>query len=162
PDLHRNPAVGLRAHLPDALSRPVKISCAMQPGQGPRPLMPVEPEECPIMYLELAPAITALRSRPEEFEFSHDTLHHLPSRHRFPSDGDVHIEALGDCSLLRAKPEQARALHDAYRDWHASYWRPLEINREFAAHFEAPPLWRRVAIWLLQRLIALPPAKPAG
>ena len=113
------------------------------------------------MYLELAPAITALRSRPEEFEFSHDTLHHLPSRHRFrfQSEDDVRIEAMCDCSMLRARPEQAKVFHEAYRDWHASYWRPLEINREFAAHFEAPPLWRRLAIWLLQRLIALPPAK---
>ena len=115
------------------------------------------------MYLELAPAITALRSRPEEFEFSHDTLHHLPSRHRFrvDSENDVRIEAMCDCSMLRARPEQAKVFHDAYREWHASYWRPLEINREFASHFEAPPLWRRVAIWLLQWLIALPPAKPA-
>lgn len=116
------------------------------------------------MYLELAPAITALRSRPEEFEFSHGTLHHLPSRHRFrfEREDDVRIEALCDCSLLRAKPEQARSLHDAYRDWQASYWRPLQINREFASHFDAPPLWRRAAIWLLNRLIALPPAKAAG
>jgi hypothetical protein len=114
------------------------------------------------MYLELAPAITALRSRPEEFEFSHDTLHHLPSRHRFrfDSEDDIRIEALCDCSLLRARPEQAKALHEAFRDWRTSYWRPLEINREFASHFEPPPLWRRVAIWLLQRLIALP-SQPA-
>lgn len=113
------------------------------------------------MYLELAPAITALRSRPDEFEFSHDTLHHLPSRHRFRFEGedDVRIEALCDCSLLRAKPEQAKVFREAYREWHASYWRPLQINREFASHFEAPPLWRRAAIWLLQRLIALPTAK---
>jgi hypothetical protein len=116
------------------------------------------------MYLELAPAITALRSRPEEFELGHDALHHLPSRHRFrfQSEDDLRIEALCDCSLLRARPEQARAFHDAYRDWLSSYWRPTKINREFAAHFAAPPLWRRLAIRLLQRLIALPPAKPAA
>jgi len=112
------------------------------------------------MYLELAPAITALRTRPEEFEFSHDTLHHLPSRHRFrfQSEDDVRIEALCDCSLLRARPEQAKVFHSAYRDWHASYWRPLQINREFASHFEPPPLWRRAAIWLLRALIAWQPA----
>ena len=33
-------------------------------------------------YLDLAPAITALRARPEEFEFSNDTLYHPRSRHR--------------------------------------------------------------------------------
>lgn len=116
------------------------------------------------MYLELAPAITALRSRPEEFEFSHNSLHHLPSRHRFrfESEDDLRIEAMCDCSLLQARPEQAKAFRQAYRDWRASYWQPLEINREFAAHFEAAPLWRRAAIWLLRRLIALPPAKAAA
>jgi len=108
-------------------------------------------------YLELAPAITALRSWPEEFEVSDNTLHHLASRHRFRflSDDEVEIHAACDCSTLRASPEQARAFHAAYRDWHSSYWRPLEISREFAAHF-APPLWRRAAIWLLRHLLALP------
>jgi len=84
-------------------------------------------------YLELAPAISAIRSRPEEFEFSHNTLHHLTSRHRFRflSEDDVRVEAACDCALLRASPEQSRVFHKAYSDWHASYWRPLEINREF-------------------------------
>ncbi|SJZ30375.1 hypothetical protein SAMN02745126_00006 [Enhydrobacter aerosaccus] len=107
-------------------------------------------------YLELAPAITALRSRPEEFEFTDGCLHHLNSRHRFHfrSDNEVEIHALCDCSLLRARPEQAKDFHAAYREWHASYWRPMEINREFASHFAPPPLWRRAAIWLLRRLLA--------
>ena len=53
-------------------------------------------------YLELAPLITAIRSRPEEFEFSNDTLHHVRSRHRFRflSDDDMEIDAAFDCSLL--------------------------------------------------------------
>jgi hypothetical protein len=107
-------------------------------------------------YLDLAPAITALRARPEEFEFANDTLHHPRSRHRFrfDSQGDVQIDALCDCSLLRARPEQAKAFHTAYREWHASYWRPLAINREFASHFGPPPLWRRLAMWLLNRLLS--------
>ena len=114
-------------------------------------------------YLDLSPAISALRARPEEFEFSGDTLHHLSSRHRFRFDsaGDVQIDALCDCSLLRAPPEQGKAFHAAYREWHASYWRPLEINREFASHFE-PTLWRRAAIWLLRRLLATPRMKPSS
>ena len=58
---------------------------------------------------------------------------------------------------------QAKAFHAAYRDWHVSYWRPLEINREFAAHFAAPSLWRQLAIWLLKRLLSGPkPAKSAA
>jgi hypothetical protein len=115
-------------------------------------------------YLELAPAITAIRSRPEEFEFSNDTLHHPRSRHRFHfvSEDDVRIHADCDCSLLRASREQTKAFHAAYREWHASYWRPLEINREFASHFAPPSLWRRAAIWLLRRLLSWPkPARPS-
>jgi hypothetical protein len=109
-------------------------------------------------YLELAPLITAIRSRPEEFEFSNDTLHHMKSRHRFHflSEDDMEIHADCDCSFLRASREQTKAFHAAYRQWHASYWRPLEINREFALHFAPPPPWRRLAIWLLRRLVSWP------
>ncbi len=109
-------------------------------------------------YLELAPAITAIRARPEEFEFSNGTLHHARSRHRFHfvSEDDVQIHAVCDCSLLRASREQTKAFHAAYREWHASYWRPLGINREFASHFTPPSLWRRLAIWLLRRLLSWP------
>jgi hypothetical protein len=111
-------------------------------------------------YLDLSPAISALRARPEEFEFSNDTLHHLGSRHRFrfPSEASVVIHADCDCSLLEASQEQTRIFHEAYREWHTSYWRPLEINREFASHFELP-VWRRAAIWLLRRLLATPRMK---
>ena len=110
-------------------------------------------------YLELSPAITAIRARPEEFEFSNNTLHHLGSRHRFRfvSEDEVEIHAACDCATLRASREQAKVFHAAYRDWYASYWRPLEINREFASHFE-PSLWRRLAIWLLRRLLSGPQA----
>jgi hypothetical protein len=89
-------------------------------------------------YLELSPAIAALRARPEEFEFSNDTLHHLGSRHRFRflSEDSVAIHADCGCSILKASKEQTKVFHAAYREWHASYWRPLEINREFASHFE--------------------------
>jgi hypothetical protein len=114
-------------------------------------------EECQMAYLELSPAIAALRARPEEFEFSNDTLHHLGSRHgfRFLSEDSVEIHADCGCAILKASQEQTKVFHAAYREWHASYWRPLEINREFASHFE-PPLWRRAAIWLLRRLLTMP------
>lgn len=114
-------------------------------------------------YLELAPAITAIRSRPEEFEFSNNSLHHLSSRHRFRflNDDEVQIDAVCDCATLRASPEQSRAFHAAYKEWHASYWRPLEINREFASHFAPPSLWRRAAIWLLRSLLSRPQSSTA-
>jgi len=104
-------------------------------------------------YLELSPAIAALRARPEEFEFSNNTLHHLGSRHRFRflSEDSVEIHADCGCAILKASQEQTKVFHAAYREWHASYWRP------FASHFE-PTLWRRVAIWLLRRLLTMPRA----
>ena len=114
-------------------------------------------------YLELSPAITALRSRPEEFELQDDALHHLGSRHsfRFLSDDEVRIEALCGCVHLRATPHQSRALHEAFQQWRASYWQPLQINREFAGHFAPPGLVRRTMIALLRFLIAWrPEAKP--
>jgi hypothetical protein len=113
-------------------------------------------------YLNLAPATTALRLRPEEFELIRGSLHHLPSRHifHFAAEDDVRIDAVCDCSLLRATREQTRTFHAAYRHWRASYWQPLEINRHFAAHFGPPPQWRRLAIWLLRRLLASPHATP--
>jgi len=75
----------------------------------------------------------------------------------------VRVEAACDCALLRASPEQSRVFHKAYSDWHASYWRPLEINREFAAHFAPPSLLRRAAIWLLRRMLSwTPSSKPSS
>ena len=111
-------------------------------------------------YLELAPAITALRSRPAEFELRDNALHHFGSRHsfRFSSPDEVRIEAFCDCSQLRATPRQSRELHDAFQQWQVSYWRPLQINREFAEHFAPPGLIRRAMIGLLRYLIAWRPA----
>ena len=113
-------------------------------------------------YLDLAPAIAALRQRPEEFELSNDTLRHPRSRHAFRPVGehDIQIDAFCDCALLRASPEQSRAFRAAWREWQVSYWRPHQINREFASHFAAPPLWRRLAIALLRRLVAGPAERP--
>jgi hypothetical protein len=68
----------------------------------------------------------------------------------------MEIHAACDCSFLRASKEQTRAFHAAYREWHASYWRPLQINREFTAHFAPPGVARRLAIRLLRRLLSWP------
>lgn len=107
-------------------------------------------------YLELSPVIAALRAQPEEFEFADGALYHPSSRHRFHfrSDDSVDIHADCGCATLKASQEQTKAFHAAYLEWHASYWRPLEINREFAWHFELT-WWRRVAISLLRRLLAV-------
>lgn len=111
-------------------------------------------------YLELAPAITALRSRPDEFELRDNALHHVGSRHsfRFLSEDEVRIEAFCDCSQLRATAEQSRALHEAFGQWRVTYWQPLVISREFADHFAPPGLVRRALIALLRYLIAWRPA----
>lgn len=111
-------------------------------------------------YLDLGPAIAAIRARPEEFEFSGDHLRHLPSRHmfRFLGDDDVQIHADCNCAMLRASRQQARAFHGAFKEWHEGYWRPVEINREFASHFEPPSLWRRLGVRLLAYLLSRPPS----
>jgi len=108
--------------------------------------------------LDLAPAIAAIRARPEEFVLFRDTLHHRSSSHsfQFVSEDEMRIDTVCDCALLRAAPEQARAFHAAFREWRDGYWRGVEINRAFAGHFSPPPLWRRLAIRLLQHLLSRP------
>ena len=99
-------------------------------------------------YLDVSPMISALRTSPDTFEFTRGNLHHIPSRHRFQFDssGRVRLDAQCSCATLRVRDEQQAPLFEAFNEWRASYWRPLEINRQFAEHF-APPSWaRRVLI----------------
>ena len=99
-------------------------------------------EEFAIEFLDVSPMIEALRIRPMDFEWDGSWLHHLPSDHRFKVDeeGDVRIDARCDCAILRVRREQGRALWNAFQIWEAAYWRPVEINKEFARHF-SPPNW---------------------
>ena len=103
--------------------------------------------------LDVSPMIAALRSHPDHFEFTKGSLHHIPSRHRFEFDrlGVVGIDTACGCASLEVSREQDAVLFAAFNEWHAKYWRPLQINRQFAAHFELP-LWRRVLIALTGRL----------
>jgi hypothetical protein len=48
--------------------------------------------------------------------------------------------------------EQESMLFEAFGEWRASYWQPLEINRQFAAHFNPPSGWRWLLIELTGRL----------
>lgn len=101
-------------------------------------------------YLDVSPLISALRTDPEVFEFSNGYLRHVPSRHRFQFDqalGAV-VNAECACAFLEIAKDQQPALCEAFQDWRVNYWRPLEINREFAGHF-------RARSWLRQRLIKL-------
>lgn len=106
--------------------------------------------------LDLSPAITAIRSRPDEFEILGNTLNHTRSRHSFTflGGGEVRVYAACDCATLPTSPEQGRVFHDAFVHWHATYWRPLEINREFASHFRPPSLWKRLLARLLKFLLS--------
>jgi hypothetical protein len=105
-------------------------------------------------YLDVSPMAVALRTMPEEFEVNHGWLHHIPSRHDFlfDRDGRVQIRAQCNCAMLAVKAEQEKELFGAYREWQTSYWQPLQINREFASHFEPPSRLRRVLINLVARL----------
>jgi hypothetical protein len=111
-----------------------------------------------MVHLDLGPAITAIRARPEEFEFSGNTLHHPRSRHSFHflEDGDVRVQADCNCSTLQTSREQSKVFRAAYQEWHTTYWRALEINREFASHFEPPGFWRLLGVRLLTYLLSRP------
>jgi hypothetical protein len=103
--------------------------------------------------IDVGPMITALRATPDHFEFSGGRLHHIPSLHRFEFDrlGLISMQAECGCASLSVSKEQEMQLFQAYNEWTATYWRPLQINRQFAEHFELP-LWRRVLINLTGRL----------
>ena len=98
-------------------------------------------------YLDVNPMIVALRSSPDHFAFTSGSLHHIPSGHRFQFDrsGRVNIQARCSCSYLEVSSDQQKALFETFNDWHLNYWRPLQINRQFADHFRLP-LWRRLLI----------------
>jgi hypothetical protein len=101
-------------------------------------------------YLNVNPMISALRSNPAAFEFTRGSLYHIPSGHRFQFDraGQVHVDAQCSCSSLTVSEEQQATLFEAYGEWRVNYWQPIEINREFAAHFTPPSGWRRLLIEL--------------
>jgi hypothetical protein len=106
-------------------------------------------------YLDLSPAISALRERPEEFELVRDDhLHHVPSRHMFSfeNDGTVRVIAHCNCAMLWTRPEHDKLFREAFHEWHMSYW----INREFASHFLPPAGWRRLCMRLLSFLLTHP------
>lgn len=111
-------------------------------------------------YLDASPLISALRTNPEVFEFSNGHLRHIPSRHSFHFDraGDVRVRADCACSFLKIAENQQPALFEAFQEWRTNYWRPIEINREFAAHFRARSWLRRqlikMAASLLRALVA--------
>jgi hypothetical protein len=105
-------------------------------------------------YLDISPMISALRTTPDEFEVVDGWLNHRPSSHgvRFDANDDVELEAACNCTLLAIRPEQGRELAKCFREWESSYWRPLQINREFASHFLRKPGLRRMMIVLTGRL----------
>jgi hypothetical protein len=110
-------------------------------------------------YLDVNPMIIALRSSPGDFELKRGWLHHFPSHHefKFDRDGNVRLHARCDCAMLAVRHEQGRELWETFQLWHASYWRPVEINREFASHFKRPNavqrLWRRLVASIRRPLL---------
>jgi hypothetical protein len=109
-------------------------------------------------YLDVAPIMTSLRTAPEDFEVKEGWLHHIPSRHdfKFDPEGNVQLRAQCDCAHLAVQTEQGRELSAAYNHWETHYWRPLQINREFASHFQRSALRQfliDVTAWLHRRLM---------
>lgn len=97
-------------------------------------------------YLDVAPMIAALQFQPSDFEFKQGWLRHVPSKHlfRFDRKGKVVIDARCSCSGQAVTREQEEHLHAAFKAWHEYYWRPLEIDRDFASHFAEPNAWVRL------------------
>jgi hypothetical protein len=106
-------------------------------------------------YLDLSPMMVALRTMPEEFEMRDGWLWHNPSQHSFKFDavGRLQVYADCNCAILRVRAEQEPALWAFVQEWRTTYWRAVEINREFASHFRPRSLVRRVMIDLTQRLL---------
>jgi len=106
-------------------------------------------------YLDVSPMMTALSKTPEAFQLSQGWLTHLGSWHSFrfgPGDDQVELRAACNCALLAIRPDQLPALSKSFREWESSYWQPLQINREFAAHFASHSGLRRILIALTGRL----------
>jgi hypothetical protein len=105
-------------------------------------------------YLDINPMITGLRTTPDEFELVDGWLNHTRSSHsfRFDRNDEVELRAACNCTLLAIRPEQRRELEKCFREWESSYWRPLQINCEFASHFLRKPGLRQIMIVLTGRL----------
>jgi len=105
-------------------------------------------------YLDISPMMTALRKTPDGFDLSDGWLTHIGSWHsfRFGPGDQVEIRAACNCSLLTIRPDQLPELSRCFREWESNYWRPLQINREFASHFTRRPGLRRILIALTGRL----------
>jgi hypothetical protein len=107
-------------------------------------------------YLDLTPMLQAMRARPSEFEMYGPFLRHIRSQHllEFDRRGNVRVHARCDCAMLDVSFEQGEKMMAALSAWKIVYWEPhlaqieaakraAKINREFAAHFRPPSMWRR-------------------
>jgi hypothetical protein len=105
-------------------------------------------------YLDVNPMMVALRNTPEEFEVKQGWLYHSPSQHSFKFDPEGHVQIRADCNcaFLAVKAEQEKALFNSFQEWQAVYWRPLEINKEFASHFRPRSAFRQFLIDLTARV----------
>src|ERR1700730_8463716 len=153
--------VGVLARFESESSDPGRSPCAPI-WQWPLALRRLE-----MAYLDVSPMIIALRTSPSDFEMKRGWLRHFPSRHEFKFDreGNVRLHARCDCAMLAVRREQGLELWQTFQQWHVSYWRPIEINKEFASHFrEAHPItpgFRRI-IAKLRRAVLLRGEKRAA
>lgn len=103
-------------------------------------------------HLDVSPMIRALQYAPQEFDLTAGWLNHGRSGHsfRFDANDNVEVSAACNCAMLAPTTEHGHDLAKAFREWERDYWRPLQINREFASHFK--PSLRSVLIVLTGRL----------
>ncbi len=53
------------------------------------------------------------------------------------------IDARCGCAVQSVSAEQGDQLFRAFTSWRHYYWQPLQVDREFAGHFERPNAWVR-------------------
>lgn len=74
-----------------------------------------------------------------------------------------HLSTQGN-TPMRVHRDQGRELWTAFRMWEAVYWRPIEINREFARHFGSPNWLQRLyrgSMLMLRRALRYRKARPS-
>jgi hypothetical protein len=112
-------------------------------------------EKCTMAYLEVSPMIAALRTCPSDFDMSEGRLRHIPSGHKVvfdPFGGSARIDGFCACATLQISRPQSVELLAAFREWKENHWRAVEINRDFAEHFQ-PSFLRRLAVRALTYLL---------
>ena len=111
--------------------------------------------QAPLDDPRLAAAMAALEAEDREIQqadFTAIRCRDLPADRSVTYCCSVRVVANCNCAMLWTRPEHDKILHEAFHEWHMSYW----TNHEFAAHFRPGSGWRRLCARLLAFLLTHP------